>query len=640
MWYTRRLRHHTVIASLAVLLVTGNSSSALGGSSWAGTPTPMPSPASAATSDIVCPDARSQVKNLYFGDLHIHTSYSMDAYIRETRGTPWDAYAFARGGLIGLGPVDVNGEPTRTKRLPPGRELDFASVTDHSEYLGEVLICTDPDLDPQAYNSSSCISYRDEGKFGQFKQLSPDRLPAVCGIDGQNCDDAASLVWQDTINAAGVSNVPCEFTAFVGYEWTAALYGANLHRNVIFRNDQVPALPFSAFASSDPQDLWDMLDLSCPPGSGCEAITIPHNTNLSSGVSLQIQYSGAATLEEQRVLAAQRERLERLLEITQHKGTSECLPGFSNDEFCGFELFQPNPPVCDAGVNVPDRNVNCVAEIDTLRGALKEGLAEYVRIGVNPLKLGVMASTDTHNGTAGDVMEVGFKGHNGANDATPYQRLTRNPRNSPGGLIAVWATQNTRDAIFDAMKRRETYGTSGPRMTVRFFGGSSFQPADCQSQSIAVTGYRKGMPMGGEMIDQVEPRMAFLIQVLADQAPIDHIQIIKGFIDDNGTLQETILEDPTLRHPLAQQAPPSCDDPDVDCPPLCGVIEDTAFQTHQPAFYYLRILEHATPRWSKADCAFSSRTAALSVCQPGAVALPETIQERAWTSPIWYLPNI
>lgn len=590
--------------------------------------------ATASQADVDCPGARSVLKNLYFGDLHVHTAYSMDGYSRETRATPADAYAFARGQPIGLPPLGPEGEATRSQQLQPGRELDFAAVTDHSEYLGEVALCTNPSLIPYSYNSSACVSFRQDGVFSQFKDAFPARLSEVCGSSGQKCSYGESVNWRDTINAANNSTEACRFTAFVGYEWTGSRSGGNIHRNVIFRNAIVPARPFSAFASDRPQQLWDALDTDCAPGSGCEALTIPHNTNLSRGLSLQIEYPALATIEEQRALAIQRDRLERLLEVTQHKGTSECHPFFSNDELCDFELLKPGGNICGPGNNGP-----CAAELDTLRGALKLGLEEFARLGVNPLKLGAIASTDTHNGNAGEVREVGYAGQHGNEDATPFQRLDKNPRVSPGGLIAAWAVQNTRDAIFDAMRRRETYATSGPRIGVRFFAGEEFGQADCGFANPALLGYRKGVPMGGELSGQTSGQIAFLVEVLPDEVPIDRVQVIKGYIDDAGVLQEKILEAASLRHSLTEHQEHSCQAAGVDCSSLCGVMEDTDFSVSQPAFYYLRVLEYATPRWSSLDCQFDASTAALPACQIGALAVPQAIQERAWTSPIWYQPT-
>ena len=588
----------------------------------------------AVAEDIDCPNRRAITKNLLWGDLHIHTAYSMDAYNLQTRNTPWDAYAFAQGATIGLPPLDQEGNPLQTRKLAPGRELDFAAVTDHSEFLGEVRLCTDPTLDPVAYDSLPCVTYRENGNLAAFVEAKPDRNPDVCGIDGQICADTTAEVWQDTIDAANTNTVPCDFTSFVAYEWSAVSSGSSLHRNIIFRNDSVPLIPFSAFSSDQPQDLWDTLDEDCLSESGCEAISIPHNTNRSNGKSLKIEYGDATTLDEELAIAEQRNRLERLLEITQHKGTSECLPGFTNDESCDFELVNhvANPPVCQD----EDTDRTCVSEMDTFRGALKAGLSERERIGVNPLMLGAMASTDTHNGTAGDVDEDRFRGHKGSKDASPYQRIKDKFKNSPGGLIAVWAEQNTRDSIFDALKRRETYGTSGPRISVRFFGGAGLRPSDCQTPSVAATGNLRGTPMGGEIIGNDIPRMAFLIEILADRTPIDRVQVIKGYLDDSGIQQEEILEDTDLRHVLGEDDLASCGgDFGVACPPLCGVIRDSGFQTHQPAVYYLRVLEYPTPRWSTYDCVFNSRTEALPMCQPG--SLQEFIQERAWSSPIWYL---
>lgn len=588
---------------------------------------------SVAQADASCPGAKLTLNNLYFGDLHVHTGYSMDGYSRGTLASPADAYAFARGATIGLAPLTEEGEPSRFQTIEPGRELDFAAVTDHAEYLGEVALCTDPELVPFSYNSTACVLFRNSGNFGQFRIAFPDRLAEICGSSGQLCNFGQSTLWRDTISAANDSTMPCQFTGFVGYEWSGMEGGGTLHRNVIFRNDQVPSRPHSAFDSGDPQTLRDAIDADCPVGSGCEAIIIPHNTNLSRGRSLALDYPPLAAVEEQIALAEQRERLERLLEVTQRKGTSECHPIFSSDEFCDFEQFNPTRNTCDVNDNVP-----CQAESNTLRGALKVGLEEYLRLGVNPLKLGAMASTDTHNGNAGEVREVGFIGSHGDEDATPFQRLDRSPRASPGGLMAVWAAQNTRDALFDAMQRRETYGTSGPRIGVRFFAGRNFEEEDCAYPKPALQGYRKGVPMGGELTGQLSQRVTFLVEVLPDEVPIDRVQVIKGYMDSGGDVQETILENAGLRHHV-ETPTPACEDPTVDCSSLCGVIEDADFDMSRPAFYYLRVLQHESPRWSQADCQFDEATAALPACQPGLFEMPQTIQERAWTSPIWHLPT-
>jgi hypothetical protein len=573
-----------------------------------------------------CADSRPLVKNLYFGDLHAHTSYSMDAYFLDTRATPWDAYAFARGAVLGIGPLDESGQPSVYRQLAPGRELDFSAVTDHAEYIGEAAVCTEAGVFGSGYDEADCVDFRGGRSYSQFWRDVPDRLSGVCGPDGEYCNAAMEQRWVNTIAAANDATVPCEFTAFIGYEWTPGeRREGKTHRNVIFRNDQVPPLPHSAFTNSDRGELWRSLDETCAPGSGCQAITIPHNTNLAAGNSLTIQYPEGATLFEQQALAGQRLRFERLLELTQHKGTSECVPGLASDEDCDFELF-------------PCPGETCMNEGDTFRGALKAGLVEWQRIGINPLKLGAMASTDSHNGTMGDVGESNYAGHSGRVQATPYARLTNpdNPYGSPGGLLAVWAVQNTRDAIFDAMLRREVYGTSGPRIGLRFFAGSNYIPRDCRDAAAVIRGYRRGTPMGSE-IKAVAPRMSFMIQISPDAVPIERVQLIKGYVDAAGVPRETMTELPRLRHAPPGQLPATCDEANVDCASLCGVVYDHAFEPQQASFYYLRVLEYPTYRWSKYDCESSEETAALPNCQPG--VLPETIRERAWSSPIWYSPR-
>ncbi|RMD84912.1 MAG: DUF3604 domain-containing protein, partial [Candidatus Dadabacteria bacterium] len=415
----------------------------------------------------------------FFGDLHVHTAFSQDASTQGTRNTPRDAYRFARGEPLGIQPYDRRGRPLRTLRL--ARPLDFAAVTDHAEQLGEVRICTTPGL--PGYNSWICRLYRWWPRAAFFvmntrsSNAQHPRRFGFCGKGGQNCLSASLTQWKEIQAAAEGAydrTAACSFTTFVGYEWTASPGSNNLHRNVIFRNEHVTPLPISYYEANTPEELWRQLREQCTDrGNGCEVLTIPHNSNLSNGLMFQPVQSDGRPLTAG--YARERALFEPLVEVMQHKGDSECLMGAGNeDELCGFEklpyanfrakflplLFKapPNP----AGF---------------VRNALELGLLEADRIGVNPFKYGLIASTDTHLGTPGAVDERNHQGHGGAGLPAAKRIPPGLPDNlefNPGGLAVLWAEENTRDALFAAMKRREAYGTSGPRIVVRFFGGWSY----------------------------------------------------------------------------------------------------------------------------------------------------------------------
>ncbi|MCA9695407.1 MAG: DUF3604 domain-containing protein, partial [Myxococcales bacterium] len=426
---------------------------------------------------------RNPERDVFFGDLHVHTAYSFDAYINEVRVDPAAAYRFARGEPVLLPPVDGAGVGTQEVRID--RPLDFAAVTDHSEFLGEVDGCTTPGSG--IYDQDLCVGLR-SGDGGALAKLglqltadAPTRIDALCGQGGVDCPALAVDAWsrlRAAADAAQDRTEACSFTAFVGYEWSGARDLSNLHRNIIFRGSLVPPRPISYYDEPEPEGLWRRLQGECLKGlPGCDVLAIPHNSNWSNGNLFNPVY-GADDVE----LAALQAAMEPLVEIYQHKGDSECAAGLSGilgepDELCSFEKIRAQPyEDCGDGVGSGGMVANgCVSRRDFVRGALLAGLEVEAAIGTNPLRLGIIASTDTHNGTPGQVAEAAYPGHFGFREATPQDRLTAavpgGPRNSPGGLVAVWAEENSREALFDAMRRRETYGTSGPRMVVRFFGG-------------------------------------------------------------------------------------------------------------------------------------------------------------------------
>jgi hypothetical protein len=438
------------------------------------------------------------LRNVYFGDLHVHTTYSFDAHAFDVATTPEQAFRFAKGDAVSLPPLDANGQGTQTLRLD--RALDFTAVTDHSEYLGEVAVCTTPGS--PTYDSDTCTLYRGADpypavrRFGiRFTPRRPQRSPDVCGSDNQLCLQAAATVWQrvqEAANAAYDRSARCAFTSFVAYEYSASPGASTLHRNVIFRNDHVP-LPISVFETATPQLLWAALREMCvDAGTGCDVLAIPHNSNESNGKMFFVEYPGATSIDEQRAQAAVRVAMEPLVEIYQHKGSSECLNGLSGilgapDEACEFERRRPAPiQDCHDGTGqTGSAGQGCVSRLDYVRGALLAGLKEDERLGVNPYRLGIIASTDTHNGTPGATTEATFIGHRGTDDDTPAKQLGTPVLTdggvvfSAGGLTGAWAEENSRPSIFDALRRREVFGTSGTRIAVRFFGGWNYPDTLC-----------------------------------------------------------------------------------------------------------------------------------------------------------------
>ncbi len=573
-------------------------------------------------------------RSLYWGDLHVHTSLSFDAWVYDVRLAPADAYAFARGESVRLPPLDAEGRGTTEVRLD--RPLDFAAVTDHSEYLAEVAACTSPDS--PAYGTVRCVDYRAATatsiqEWGtRFAVEEPTRFPALCELISCEGED----VWAQVQRAADEAydrTAACRFTTFVGYEWSSTTNVSNLHRNVIFRNEQVPAFPASAFDAATVESLWESLTTEClTSGRGCDVLTIPHNSNQSNGNLFALEYPDT--------LAAERRALfEPLLEIYQHKGDSECrngIGGFAEDELCGFEKLRPGD-VNDCGDEPGAGGIallGCQSRMDFARSILLQGVVEEERLGVNPHKLGLVASTDTHSGTPGRVDEATFDGHLGQLEGTVEGRLSYpelNPggiRNSPGGLVGVWAEENSRDAIFDSLRRREVYGTSGPRMAVRLFAGDL--PEDlCLRGDFVEVGDRRGVPMGGD-VPPGPIRVA--IQAVADQASgdLERIQVVKGWVDATGAHVEVI--------DVAGASGGAVDlgtcAPREGAGELCAVWTDPGWAADQRGFYYARVVEVPTCRWSWRDCLTLDEGDRPEACEDAEV--PRTIQERAWTSPVWF----
>lgn len=654
-------------------------------------------------------DNYQELRQPFFGETHVHTSFSFDSYVFSNRNDPNDAYLFAKGEPVSLpDALAVNGEPqTRTTQI--NAPLDFTAVTDHSELFGEMQICTRSVSDTHGYDSIACEQMRTEKPEppdGEVDPLSVAGLWSVptilqedtsnslpfCDEPNVDCDTAAVSIWQETQDAAETHydrSSTCNFTTFVAYEYTAQPEYDNLHRNVIFRNAHVVQAPISTVETDGPYIpvLWSMLQEQClDAGTGCDVLTIPHNANISG--STEEDPAGRMFSDPQNTEEAETRRaFEPLVEILQHKGGSECRfdrlsqQGLQTvDELCSFEqtpkdVLDPNasPVPID---EFPTRNM--------LRNALKDGMALAPQYdGVNPFKFGFVGATDSHNGTPSNTPESTWPGHAGTDDA-PNAKLVSGISRSPGGLAVVWAEENSRDSIFSAMRRKETYGTSGTRPIVRFFGGWEYSTEEnvlCNDPDQIAIAYDTGVPMGSDLpsrASSVNPR--FFVSALKDSGsdllagnPLQRIQIIKGWVDLDGQTQERVVD--VIGNVTLDGDELNTDTCEVNqssgFSELCTVWEDTDFDPSLPAFYYARILENPTCRWSTYACRaagidpFSSEeTCAADAADANATAvasgeieegdtpfnncclnetndafISRTIQERAWTSPIWYEPS-
>ena len=597
----------------------------------------------------------------FFGDLHVHTALSLDASTQGTRNRPADAYRFARGERIGIQPYDRDGQPLRELRL--ARPLDFAAVTDHAELLGEAHICSSPGLD--GYDAWICRIYRDYPRVAFFvlnfrasrgDAAEPPTRFDFCGAGGERCLEAARTPWREIREAAEAAydrGPECRFTSLVGYEWTgAAGPGNNLHRNVIFRNAVVPDLPSSFIDTPAPELLWRKLRETCiAAGTGCDALVIPHNSNLSGGrMFATVNANGSPMTADVARLNAE---LEPLVEVMQHKGSSECMRGVDTaDELCSFETLEMN--------NFNGRYVPYLAEKPVprqfVRSILREGLVQEARIGVNPFKFGIVASTDTHLGASGAVEEdAEYKGNGGA--GTPARDEV--PKGlpdawdfNPGGLAVIWAEENSRDALFAALRRKEVYGTSGTRHVVRFFGGYGYGDDLCTRSDLAARGYAGGVPMGGDLpAPPAGGAPRFVVSALRDPGTerqagtkLQRLQVVKGWLGRDGVTHERVYDVAGDPANTASVDRASCEPRGPGADALCAVWTDPAFDPAERAVWYARVVENPTCRWTTRACnAGGVRCEDPATVGPGFEAccepkVPKTVQERSWTSPIWFSP--
>jgi len=589
---------------------------------------------------------QSYPNRVFWGDTHLHTSYSTDAGLVGNTVGPEEALRFARGEQV----ISSTGVPARL--IKP---LDFLVVADHSENLG--LAPMIEESNPELLRDPMGKKYHDLVKAGQgweayqiWKKSGADREDSMPNPDLQRS------AWGRIIDAVDKYNQPGVFTAFHGFEWTSTPDLRNLHRNVIFRDGAQEAkqiVPFSYFDSADPEDLWDYME-AYEEKTGGRALAIPHGGNLSQGLMFSVETMSGKPLDK--AYAERRMHWEPIYEVTQMKGDGEAHPSLSpNDEFADYYTWDKG----DFGLNPKEPEM---LPHEYARGALKIGLEQEAKLGVNPFKFGMVGSTDSHTSLATTREENYFGKFAGSEPGTEArfddlvsQDLRENGDGSlnvyhwetlASGLAGVWATENTREALWDAMARKEVYATTGTRMLVRVFAGWDFKPDEVQRPDFAPQGYQRGVPMGGDLKDAPEGASPkFMVRALrdADGANLDRIQIIKGWVDADGKSQERIFdvavsdgreidEDGRCTTPVGD----TVDVPDasytntIGDAALAGYWEDPTFDPKQRAFYYVRVLEIPTPSWIAYDEKIFGQQAPKEALRKE--------QERAYTSPIWYSP--
>jgi hypothetical protein len=629
-----------------------------------------PNVAAAGSSSPLC-STHNPERNAYFGDLHVHTTISADAVAYDVTLRPDDAYRYAFGGVAHLPPLDEKGQGTRAYRNP--RPLDFMAVTDHAEMMGETALCQDQSS--AGYESSFCQTMRSSAGTHPWELVQmiawpfPGRSAELCGDDSSACLTARNTVWKETQDAAEAWNKECEHTTFVAYEYSSFRLGPNLHRNVIFRNQTVPHAPLSHVEAPHDYELWKWLASDClDAGTGCDVLAIPHNMNISNGRMFSLNYPGAWSRAEKAELAELRMRVEPIVEIMQHKGDSECrngLPGVQGgvDELCDFEKMTDtilrgedgtiDASECYEGAGadwVPHLGPSCLSRQSYVRTALIEGLRQEEEIGVNPFKFGISASTDTHSAIGGAVDEDNYPGHFGKLDTTSAGRIAGSGRSggiktNPGGLIGVWAEENTRDAIFDAMQRKEVFGTSGPRMKVRFYGSWRFDDSLCDAHDRLTQADQSGVAMGQDLPANASSEApTFLVMGQADPGIADRqgtdlqrLQVIKGWIGEDGDHHQRVFDVAGNSNNNASVDLNTCEPVGTGHRDLCTVWTDPEFDSAKRALYYVRAVENPTCRYSQHDCITLPENERPAGCSDP--NYPKTIQERAWSSPIWYTPQ-
>ena len=573
--------------------------------------------------------------NAYFGNVHIHTSWSFDGFTNGSKTTPTDAYAWAQGKLI-----TGSGGPEMQIKTP----LDFYMVADHAEYMGIFNQMANPDSPLSKIELAKFVTSPDPNiRVQTFAKVLRDMS---AGKRDPDLSDPvlAHSVWEQIIKAADENYIPGKFTTFAGFEWTSNPQSRNLHRVVVFRDTKhLPDLVLSALDSSDPEVLWKWMDEQRAKGSTLFAI--PHNANASDGRMFEMLKFDGKPLDA--AYNKTRAANEPLYEISQIKGTSETYPSLSpNDEFAGFEQWDYT---LSADSERPSHRRGSF-----IRPALLDGMSEAVKGLGNPFKYGLIGDSDSHN-AAGSNEEFNYTGkfafENSAKErltgmlGQPPAQILQIREFSSGGLAGVWAPQNTREAIYDAMQRKETFATSGTMLKVRFFGSFDYAVDDVNKPDFIEHAYAKGVPMGSDLKPGTGKAPTFLVSALKDprSGNLDRIQIVKGWIDESGNQQEKIYDVswsgdrkigadgkvPAVGSSVDLKTATYTDK--IGAAALATGWTDPDFKADQHAFYYARVLEIPTPRWNTYD-AVRQQMAPLT-------DVPATLQERAWSSPIWYTPR-
>lgn len=590
--------------------------------------------------------AASSERQVFFGDTHLHSSFSFDSftYGNETAG-PDTAYRYAKGLPVV--------HPGHRARVRIGTPLDFLIVADHAEMMGTLNRLSQRSSEYLASEEGRGLVdkfFTTEGREEITKEFFRLQRGSVAERPGMGLDNpqATKSIWEESYTIAEHHNEPGKFTAFIGWEWSANSEGNTLHRVVFMPEGPEVAsrfVPFSSYDSKRPEDLWRWLD-NLSAETGADFMAIPHNSNLSSGRAFSLKDSNGQPFTTEYI--RQRTKWEPLVEVTQSKGDSETYPSLSpNDEFADFERFDNGLiKVIDGGVIVR----RPIEPGSYVRPSLLEGLRTEVALGANPFKFGMIGSSDQHAGLPSPE-EDNFQGKF-TRDSTPYKASepygiwqNRGWDFSASGLAAVWAEENTRQSLFAAFKRKEVYATTGTRMRVRFFGGWDFNQHDAKRKNLAETGYQKGVPMGGDLTQAPKGKApTFLVVAAKDPvgANLDRIQIVKGWIDENSQAREKIFNvaladnrkpdaegNVTVVGNTVDLATASYTNTIGDAQ-LVTVWKDKEFNPDQSAFYYVRVLEIPTPRHSLYDAV------ALDIEHPE--EYPAGIQERAYSSPIWYTP--
>ncbi len=576
------------------------------------------------------------LKNAYFGETHMHTGLSLDALFGMTATgirVPDDAYRFAKGETM-----TVSG-----KKHSIGRPLDFAAVTDHAEYIGESYSAITPGA--PGYDSAELKDLRNAKTFeaqmrwyGKFSvnQRGKDGPTHPSYYAGAKTTQSA---WKMAIDAAKEHYEPGKFTTFAAYEYSSVVRGGNLHRNILFRDMNLPDQPFSAIESTDETKLWKWMEQQEKKGS--RVLAIPHNSNAGKGLMFPKTYPDGRAIDERYLYL--RNHFERSIEMMQVKGNSEVIKEFwLNDEMAGFENAS----------SLKNYSERTPRKENYVRWGVIEGLKYQSKYGVNPFKLGFNGGTDTHNGTMGDVAEDNFIGAHGPADVSAKTRredevpawLLAKDEN-PGSLTGVWAEKNTRGAIWDAFYNREIFVTSGPRIKVRLFAGENLSKNPSDAKQMVEDGYTNGVPMGETIVGlKKAPTFTVWAQKDADGANLDRIQIIKGWVDKEGKQQEKIINVtwsdkrsidkngklPKVGNTVDLKTAKYTNK--IGSSMLMGSFTDKEFDVTLPTLYYARVLEIPTPRWSTYDAVRNNLPLLKDV--------PAVIQERAWSSPIWFTPKL